>query len=236
MDAIPASLWFHCLPVSRIPGGPLTALLYCFGESGNSYKAALTMNLSGYEWTPRFVDFFGGETRTEEFRRLNVMGEAPVLVDGRTVLSQSGAIQYHVAGKTGMLDGTTSTDRAEVLRWILWDNHKMSSICGIARFLDNFVPEPERFHDIVKWHQGRLQVSLRVLETALDGCSWLVGDTVTLADLACCSYLYYPEPFGFVRSDWPNIDSWLDRLANLPGWAHPYDLMPGNPSERYADK
>jgi len=50
--------------------------------------------------------------------------------------------------------------------------------------------------------------------------------------MTCCSYLYYPEPFGFERSEWPNIDRWLENISKIPGWQHPYDLMPGNPSER----
>ena len=54
----------------------------------------------------------------------------------------------------------------------------------------------------------------------------------TLADCACCGYLFYPEPFGFSRADWPHIDRWMSRIAALPGWKHPYDMMPGNPSDR----
>jgi glutathione S-transferase len=61
---------------------------------------------------------------------------------------------------------------------------------------------------------------------------WLVGDGPTAADFSCCGYLYYPEPFGFGRAEWPAIDAWLDRIAALPGWKHPYDLMPGRPSDR----
>jgi glutathione S-transferase len=60
----------------------------------------------------------------------------------------------------------------------------------------------------------------------------MVGDGPTIADLSCCSYLYYPESFGFDRKDWPNIDRWLGAIAALPGWKHPYELMPGNPSDR----
>ncbi len=60
----------------------MTAKLYCFGESGNAYKAALTMELAGIDWEPVFVDFFNGETRTPDYRKLNPMGEVPVLVDG----------------------------------------------------------------------------------------------------------------------------------------------------------
>ena len=57
--------------------------LYCFGESGNSYKAALMLELCQLEWQPVWIDFFKGQTRTPEFRaELNEMGEAPVLVHG----------------------------------------------------------------------------------------------------------------------------------------------------------
>ena len=66
--------------------------LTCFDRSGNSYKAALMLELTGCDWTPRGVDYFNGETRGEEYRAFNVMGEAPVLFHGDTVLSQSGVI------------------------------------------------------------------------------------------------------------------------------------------------
>ena len=76
--------------------------LHCFGESGNAYKAALALQLSGLEWEPVFVDFFGGATRSEEYRRdLNPMGEAPVMVDGEVKLTQSGVIQMYVTEKSG---------------------------------------------------------------------------------------------------------------------------------------
>ena len=72
--------------------------LYCFAQSGNSYKAALMLNLCGAKWTPRFVDFFNGETRTPEYRKnVNEMGEAPVLEYGNTRLAQSGVILDYLA-------------------------------------------------------------------------------------------------------------------------------------------
>ncbi|MFD1911353.1 glutathione S-transferase family protein [Halodurantibacterium flavum] len=206
--------------------------LYCFGESGNAYKAALTMTLADVEWEPVFVDFFNGETRRPEFLALNPMGEVPVLVDGDTVLSQSGVIQDYISSKTGRLGGRSAAERREVLRWVFWDNHKMSSQCGTARFLQNFLPEDKRPAEVIAWFQGRLRTAFRTLDTQLDGRSWLVGDGPTIADLACCGYLFYPEPFGFDRADWPRIDAWLDRISALPGWKHPYDMMPGSPADR----
>ncbi|MBC7141858.1 MAG: glutathione S-transferase family protein [Rhodobacteraceae bacterium] len=209
----------------------MTAKLHCFGESGNAYKAALTLTLAGCDWEPVYVDFFNGATRTPEFRKLNVMGEVPVLEDGAEILSQSGAIMYHVVSKTGKLGGAPGEDK-EVWRWVLWDNHKLSSQAGMTRFLMNFLPEDKRPKEVISFMQARLKNAYQTLETHLQGRDWIVGTGPTVADLSCCGYLYYPEPFGFDRKDWPHIDRWLDAIAAEPGWKHPYDLMPGNPSDR----
>ena len=206
--------------------------LHCFGESGNAYKAALTLQLSGLDWEPVYVDFFNGETRTPDYRaNINEMGEVPVMVDGGMKLTQSGAIQHYAVEKSGKLGGAPE-DRWEVLRWVLWDNHKLSSMAGMTRFLMNFMPEEKRPADVIAFNQGRLKAAYQVLEDHLEGREWIVGAGPTIADCACCGYLYYPEPFGFDRADWPHIAAWLDRIAALPGWKHPYDLMPGSPADR----
>jgi len=211
----------------------MTIKLHCFGESGNAYKAALALELSGLEWEPVKVDFFAGETRTPDYREnVNEMGEAPVLVDGDFRTSQSGAIQAYVTEKSGKFGGKTRDENYEILRWVLWDNHKLSSQAGMTRFLMNFLPEKHRNADVIAFNQGRLKAAFQTLETQLAGRDWIVGDSMTNADLSCCGYLYYPEPFGFDRADWPNIDRWLSHIENTPGWKHPYDLMPGSPADR----
>ena len=87
----------------------MTMKLHCFGESGNAYKAALALELSGLDWTPVYVDFFNGAARTPEYREtINAMGEVPVLVDGDIRLSQSGVIQSYVTEKTGKFGGATA--------------------------------------------------------------------------------------------------------------------------------
>ena len=210
----------------------MTVQLHCFGESGNCYKAALALQLSGLDWEPVFVDFFNGAARTPEYAALNPMGEAPVMIDGDIRLTQSGVIQSYVTEKTGKFGGATPEEKREVLRWVLWDNHKLSSQIGTTRFLMNFLAPEKRPEQVIAFTQGRLKAAYTVLDTHLTSRDFVVGRNVTNADLSCCGYLYYPEPFGFKRSDWPNIDRWLDRLANTPGWKHPYDLMPGSPADR----
>lgn len=203
----------------------MTIKLHCFGESGNSYKAALALQMSGLDWQPVHVDFFAGATRSDEYRaQINPMGEAPVLVDGDFRLTQSGAIQQYVTDKTGKFGGT-GRRKYEVLRWVLWDNHKLSSQAGTTRFLMNFLPEDKRPQPVIEFMKGRLKAAYAVLNAHLDGRDWIVGNEVTNADLSCCGYLYYPEPFGFDRAEWQHIDAWLTRLSEQPRWKHPYDLM-----------
>lgn len=196
--------------------------LHCFGESGNCYKVALALELADHDWVPVFVDFFNGETRGEAFRKLNPMGEAPVLEDGRMVISQSGSILRYLARMSGQF----GDDDDEIVRWLLWDNHKFSTICGSVRFLANFVDAERRPTEAIKWLQGRLKDACRVLDARLGDRSWIVGEQMTIVDLSCCGYLFYPEPFGFDRDEWPNISRWLDRIASLPAFGQPYDLMP----------
>ena len=211
----------------------MTIKLHCFGESGNAYKAALALELSGLDWEPVKVDFFGGETRSEAFRsQINPMGEAPVMIDGDVKLTQSGVIQDYVAEKSGKFGGRDSGERREILRWVLWDNHKLSSQAGVARFLMNFLPEDKRPAEVIAFLQGRLKAAYAVLDAHLADRDWIVGDSLTNADISCCGYLYYPEPFGFDRAEWSHIDSWLTRLSETPGWKAPYDLMPGSPADR----
>ena len=210
----------------------MTAKLYCFGESGNAYKAALALTLADFEWEPVFVDFFNGATRTAEFRAINEMGEVPVLVDGETTLTQSGVILDYISSKSGKLGGRSAAERREVLRWLFWDNHRLSGMAGSTRFIMKFLAEDKRPAGVIPYQQNRLKAAYTILNNHLADRSWVAGQSVTIADLSCCGYLYYPEPFGFDRKDWPDIDRWLDRIAALPGWKAPYDMMPGSPADR----
>ncbi|MEP3298935.1 MAG: glutathione S-transferase family protein [Pseudoruegeria sp.] len=206
----------------------MTIKLHCFGESGHSYKVAQALEFAGVDWEPVFIDFFNGGARTKEFHELNPMAEAPVFIDDEKglKLSQSGVILDYIVESTGKLGPKNDTERREILRWTLWDNHKMSAQIGMLRFLMNFLAEEKRPQEVIGFVKGRTKIAFSVLDTALSDRGWLVGDGLTTADLSCCSYLYYPEPFGFDRADWPNIDAWLTRISEMPEWKHPYDLMP----------
>src|SRR5688572_31996885 len=93
--------------------------LYCFAQSGNAFKAALMLNVCGAKWEPRFVDFFGGETRTQAYREnINEMGEVPVLEHGAKRVSQTGVILHYLSEHFGRFAGASGDEKREVLRWI----------------------------------------------------------------------------------------------------------------------
>ena len=201
--------------------------LYCFAQSGNAFKAALMLNLCGAKWEPRSVDFFGGETRTAEYRAINEMGEVPVLEHRGKRLSQSGVILHYLAEHFAKFQGE---DKLEVLRWVLWDNHKLTSYIATLRFFIQFQKTGET--PVTEFLRGRVKTSLGILDKHLTANDFAAGKRPTIADLSMCGYLYWPDEFGVSWSDHPRIGAWLDRIRALPGWAHPYDLMLGHPLKR----
>lgn len=202
--------------------------LYCFAQSGNAYKAALMLKLCGAKWEPRFVDFFNGETRTAEYRAgINEMGEVPVLEHRGRRLAQSGVILHYLADHFRMYQ---DENRLEVLRWILWDNHKLTSYIATLRYFLQFQKTGET--PVTEFLRGRVKGSLGILEAHLGRSAFAVGDRPTIADFSLCGYLYWPDEFGVSWSDYPHIGAWLERVRALPGWVHPYELMPGHPLKR----
>lgn len=199
--------------------------LYCFGESGNAYKVALMLALSGCGWEPRLVDYFGGETRGETYRReVNEMGEVPVLEHRGRRLTQSGAILTYLAEQTGRFGGRSAEEHHDVLRWLLFDNHKFTSYFATLRFLVGLQKTGET--PVTEFLRGRAIGAFGIVEKHLARQPYIVGDSPTIADISMVGYLYYPEPTGIDRAGFPNIEAWTKRIAALPGWKPPYDLMP----------
>ncbi|HEY1364898.1 MAG TPA: glutathione S-transferase family protein [Xanthobacteraceae bacterium] len=206
--------------------------LHCFAQSGNAYRAALMLNLVGADWKPIFVDFFGkGVQRTPEYRAdINEMGEVPVLVHGTKKLSQSGVILTYLARRSGKFRPEGEDEELEALRWMLFDNQKVNGYLGPYRFLRTLA-KPPGDPAVLKFLKGRIDGNLAILEQRLSRHPFVLGERPTIADLSLVGYLYYPaDEFGFdIAAQHHNIAAWLERIKTLPGWKHPYDLMPGHP-------
>jgi glutathione S-transferase len=189
------------------------------------------LSLCGAKWAPRFVDFFNGETRTPEYRaKVNEMGEVPVLEHREKRLSQSGVILHYLASVYEKFGGKSDDQKREVLRWILWDNHKLTSYIATLRFFMQFQKTGET--PVTEFLRGRVKGSLGILERHLEQQKFIIGNAATIADFSACGYLYWPDEFGVSWNDYPAVGAWLERIQALPGWVHPYELMPGHPLKR----
>jgi glutathione S-transferase len=202
--------------------------LHYFPESGNSYKLALMLTLCGESFEPVWTDFAARVTWTAEWRAaVNPMGEIPVLEDGAEKLTQTGPILLRLAERYGRLGGESEAERFQVLRWLFWDNQKLSGFMATYRFLRTFTQGADPA--VLKWHKGRVNDFLGILEGELATRPFIVGQNATIADLSLCAYLSFPvDETGYdLKVSHPNVAAWLDRIAALPGWKAPYDLLPG---------
>jgi glutathione S-transferase len=203
--------------------------LHCFSQSGNSFKVAFFLRVLRQPWEAVFVDYMNGLTREASWReQTNEMGEAPVLDDGPRRLTQSGAILTYLARKHGAYGGKDEDEQQEVLRWLLFDNHKFTSYFATYRFMKSFgatAPDPA----IMAWLKGRADGAFAVVEKHLASHPFIVGDAPTIADFSMSAYLHYPsEESGYVfTQSHPNIAAWLARLRQVEGWAPPYEVLPG---------
>ncbi len=209
--------------------------LHYFPESGNSYKLALMLALCGQTFDPVWTDFGGGVTRSAAWRAsVNPMGEIPVLEEDGARLTQTGPILLRLAQRYGRFGGRDERERFEVLRWLFWDNQKLSGFMAAYRYRRAFTPDPDP--QVQAYLRGRVDAFLGNLGGEGASRPFIAGDAPTVADLSLCGYLLFPkEEAGYdLAADAPAVQAWLQRIAALPGWQSPYDLLPGQRLRRYA--
>ena len=199
--------------------------LYCFGESGNAYKAALMLQCAELDWKPKWVDFFNGETRDPKFRsEVNEMGEVPVLIHGNRRYSQSGVILDYLAEVSRKFGPKSDDERREILRWMLFDNHKFTASIASLRYMISLAKTGE--NHTTDWLRKRALAALKVVDGHLTHNSFILGKRPTIADFSLCGYLYYGDELPFEMHDFAHVQNWLDSIRNIKGWKPPYDLMP----------
>lgn len=212
-----------------------TYRLHYFPESGNSYKLALMLTLCGQSFEPIWTDFAAGVTRTPEWRaKVNAMGEIPVLEAEGVKLTQTAPLLLQLAEQYGKFGGDTAAEKYEILRWLFWDNHKLTGYMATYRFMRSFTPKPNP--QVLTHFRRRLDDFLGILETHVASSPFVAGRNFTIADISMMAYLHFPVDetgYDFAVTH-PAIRAWLDRIAAIPGWRSAYDLLPGQRLTHYA--
>ena len=202
--------------------------LHCFAQSGNAYKVALMLSACGLDWEPVLVSYFDGATRAPEWRHdVNAMGEVPVLEHHGRRLSQSGAILTWLARRTGQFAPADEDEEMDVLRWILFDNHKFTSYFATHRFMLSLAGKPAD-PAVLSFLRARVDAALAVADAHLSTTPFVVAGRPTIADFSMAGYMFYPNAeTGYdLAASYPHLHAWRERIAALPGWKPPYDMMP----------
>jgi len=186
--------------------------LYDYAPSANCYKPRLLLALleRDYERVP--IDIFAGDTLTDAYVAVNPARETPALeLDDGTVLTQSNAILWFLAEGTTFLP-RDSLERGQVVQWLFFEQERVMMGIGGARFRILTGRTPELI-------PARLELgesALTMLEAHLEGRSYLVGDSCSIADLSNFAYAHVAQDAGFRLTDYPSVSGWLERVRAVP--------------------
>jgi glutathione S-transferase len=193
----------HLVPVTHARMFPL---LYGHHESGHSFKVALALSLAGIQFHFRWVDLsIPPEQRPAEVRAVSKFNEVPVLVDDSLPLVQSNAILLHLARKHRCLGGETEDRHALSREWLFWEANRIGFSLANLRHLVYF--EGCSAGPVVDWLRSRLMEDLGRLSAKLTAESFLLGDTVSVADVSCCAYLVFAHQAQLDLAPWPPVSS-----------------------------
>jgi glutathione S-transferase len=181
--------------------------------SGNCLKVAWIADFLGlaYDWIE--VDIMKGESRTPDFLAMNPAGQVPVVVldDGRA-LSQSNAIILHLAEGSALIP-VESYDRARMLEWMFWEQYSHEPYVAVARFQVRY--QGKAVADLEPRLVERGRAALQRLEDGLATSAFLVGDHVSLADVALVAYTRMAGEGGFDLADYPRVTGWIERVEQV---------------------
>lgn len=184
--------------------------IYGNRESGNCWKGKWVADLLGVanEWVE--IDIFKGESRTPDFLKLNPAGQVPVavLADRRT-LAQSNAIMLHLAEGSRLVP-TDSYARAKMYEWLFWEQYNHEPSVAVRRAELKFRGKTEETVNPVLLERG--EAALARMELQLKETPYLVGDALSLADVACVAYTRVAHEGGFDLAKFPAVKAWVGRV------------------------
>jgi len=196
--------------------------LYGTPRSGNAHKVRMALALLDQPWTEELTD--AAARQSAAFAAINPMRQIPVYVEGDVRLRDSQAILAYLAARhrPGAWDGHSPQERGEITLWLSHAANEIANGPAMLRLA-------RQFGAVIAEDQAQAVTTrfLPVIEAHLAAHRWLVGDRLTIADLAAAPYLALMAEAGIDLADWPAIGEWTDRIAALPG----FPAMPGWPAQ-----
>jgi len=198
----------------------MSLVLYDYLPSGNGFKCRLVMKALGMPYELEEMDIVAGATRTPGYLAINPNGKIPLLVvPGRGPIAESHAIIAYLAEGSALIP-SDPYERALMWQWMCFEQYQLEPGVGTVRFwLTSLKKSPADFGERYQERFQRGADALAVLEKQLTGRRWLVGDSVTLADIALFAYTHVAEQAGYRLADYPAISAWIAVFKALPWYA-----------------
>jgi len=192
--------------------------LYEFSSSGNCYKLRLAMAQLGIAFRRIEKDITRGETRTADFLAINPNGRIPVLVtpEGK-VLPESNAALWYLARESQFMP-KDAFQQAQVLQWMFFEQYNHEPNIATSRYWIHVLGEREKYAEALAEKQQKGHEALRVMDAHLADHDFFVGESYSIADIALYAYTHVAEQGGFSLKAYPAIGSWLNRVAEQPGY------------------
>jgi len=192
--------------------------LYGDSISGNCYKLQLACAQLDIDYTWHEIDILAGESRTEKFLGMNPNGRVPLMAlpDGR-YLSESNAILCYLADDSA-LDGDDRFERANVLRWMFFEQYSHEPYIATSRFIIQYLGRPEEREGDLESRKGGGYMALDVMEQELTDNDFVANDKYSIADIALYAYTHVADEGGFDLTNYPQIRAWLERVESQDGF------------------
>ena len=192
--------------------------LYGDRRSGNCYKTALILSLTGREFQWVETDVMTGGTRTREFLAMNPNGKVPLLQlpDGR-YLAESNAMLLHLSEGTRFLP-QDDFERALVYQWLFFEQYSHEPYIAVARFIVLFAGREAEEAERLEQLRMKGAAALAIMDQVLADKAFLTGDTFTVADIALFAYTHVAGDGGFDLGAYRNVQKWIDRIEGYPGF------------------
>jgi glutathione S-transferase len=199
----------------------MNLILHEYSHSGNCYKIRLTAALLGIPIERREYDIRNGETRTPQFlAEVNPNGRIPVLQIGERFIPESNAACFYLADGTALIP-EDRFDRADMLRWMFFEQYNHEPNVATVRFWLAFVGEQqltEMQRTLLPGKREAGDSALKLMDEHLASQSFFVGDRLSLADIALYAYTHVADEGGFDLGRYPAVTAWLARIASTPGY------------------
>jgi glutathione S-transferase len=186
------------------------------------------IEMLGVDAKYEFIDLPKGKQAQLTFLAVNPNGMVPALVDGATTVLESNCIIIYLAEKTGS-DLWSETDRLEILQWMFWEQSHFMFATGMVFFQKLLKPllgqEPDEAR--VTEATAKFRRHAQALDDHLKDREWLVGEAMTLADLAVAAQLTYAKATDLPMDEFPNVQRWYSAIEELPAWTATHPALAG---------